>query len=225
MVTGGSSTQYEEITDVQLTLDELAAGVEEAKKRHRLTLAHANNSEGAMLCVQAGVNSIDHGNILNKEALDAMKKAGSFYVPTMYCYVATATNGPKVGVPEWEVEKSRQILDVHRESFQRAYRMGINIATGTDLGPEARGGPVAVLGEGLIAEMELMAEYGMTPADTIKAATCVSARNLGIDQSTGTLQEGKLADLVIIDGDPLDDIGNLRRVWRVMKEGRIVYEA
>jgi imidazolonepropionase-like amidohydrolase len=77
--------EYEEISEVQMSLDELTAGVQEAKKNKRVC-AHIGNSEGALICVQAGVDSIEHGTILNEQALDAMKKAGSFYVPTLYCY-------------------------------------------------------------------------------------------------------------------------------------------
>jgi imidazolonepropionase-like amidohydrolase len=220
MVTGGAGLQYEEITEVQLNLDELTAGVEEAKKKNKPVCAHVGNPEGALVCVEAGVDSIEHGTILGEKALDAMKRAGSFYVPTLLCYWEIATKGKELGAREDNIRKARAIIDSHREAFQRAYRMGINIATGTD-----RVWGKIFVGESLISEMELMVKYGMAPMDAIKAATYTSACNLGIEKFAGTLERGKLADLVIVEGDPLENMSNLRRVYRVMKEGKIVYEA
>jgi len=224
MATGGAGTQYEEIDQVQMTREELTAAVEEAKKKKKRTFAHVGNSEGALICVEAGVDSIDHGNILDNRALESMKKAGSFYVPTLYAYLGLATKGKEAGYADWAVEKCKRILDIHKETFQKAYKMRINIATGTDLGSE-KGSYYGKLGESLITEIELMVKYGMSPMDAIKAATRTSARNLGIEESVGTLEKGKLADLVIIDGNPLDNVSNLRHVWRVMKEGQIIYAA
>jgi imidazolonepropionase-like amidohydrolase len=149
-----------------------------------------------------------------------MKRAGSFYVPTLLCYWEIATKGKELGAREDNIRKARAIIDSHREAFQRAYRMGINIATGTD-----RVWGKIFVGESLISEMELMVKYGMAPMDAIKAATYTSACNLGIEKFAGTLERGKLADLVIVEGDPLENMSNLRRVYRVMKEGKIVYEA
>jgi imidazolonepropionase-like amidohydrolase len=224
MVTGGAASQYEEMTQVQMSSDELAAGVDEARKKGKRTLAHVCNSEGALMCVEAGIDSIDHGNMLDNRALAAMKKAGSFYVPTVNVYFALANVNPQPGsiFTEWLIRKSKGIVDAHKESFQRAYKMGLDIATGTDFEEELSS--LLDGGDPLIAEMELMVKYGMTPLDAIKAATYTSARNLGIEENVGTLQSGRLADIVILDGDPLDDISNLRRVWRVMKEGSLVYE-
>jgi imidazolonepropionase-like amidohydrolase len=225
LATGGAATQYEEIDQVQMTYDELEAGVEEARKKKKRTFAHVGNPDGALLCVRAGVDSIDHGTILNNAALNAMKNAGSFYVPTMYVYSGIATKGKDAGLSEWMVGKAKGVLDSHREAFQKAYRMGINIATGTDVGSDGMEKWGGRMGEGLLSEIELMVKYGMTPMDAIRAATQMSARNIGIDQSVGTLERGRLADLVIIDGDPLEDISKLRRVWRVVKEGKLVHEA
>jgi imidazolonepropionase-like amidohydrolase len=223
MVTGGAGTPHMELTQVLMTANELAAAVGEARTRGKRTLAHATNPQGVLQCVEAGVDSIDHGNVLDNAALDAMKKAGSFYTPTIYVYYALATTGAKAGGSEWAVQKAKGIVDSHKDAFQKAYRMGINIATGTDLGSVSTD-RVGLLGEGLFSEIELMVKYGMAPMDAIKSATHTSARNLGVEKVVGTLQKDKLADLVIIDGNPLEDISHIRRVWRVMKEGQIVYE-
>jgi len=224
MVTGGAGTQYEETDQVQMTPEELKAGAEEAKKKSKRTFAHCTNPQGALVCVEAGVDSIDHGTLLDKAALDVMKRSNSFYVPTLYVYSGIATRGKEVGLDEWMIKKAEGIIDSHKKAFQTAYKTGVNIATGTDLGSEKmeRFGKI---GDDLISEIELMVRYGMTPMDAIKAATYTSSRNLGIENSVGTIEKGKLADLVILDDDPLLDISNLRRVSQVMKEGKIVYKA
>jgi imidazolonepropionase-like amidohydrolase len=219
MVTGGAGFQYEELTDLQMNLNELIAGVEEAKKRNKRLCAHATNPTGVINCVEAGVDSIEHGTILNENALEEMKNTDSFYVPTLFCYWEIAKNGRKLGAREDNILKAREIIDSHREAFQSAYRMGINIATGTD-----RVWGNFFVGDSLISEMELMEKYGMAPMDILKAATYTSACNLGIENIVGTLEKGKLADLVIINGDPLKKICNLRRVSYVFKEGRNVYK-
>lgn len=227
MITGGAGTQYEEITQVQFTLEELKAGVEEAKKRNKRTLGHVGNSEGAILAVEAGLDSIDHGTILNDQALNAIKTSDSFYVPTLLVYWLNANKGAEFGISEWIVSKSKAIVDSHKEVFQKAYKMGINIAAGTDLGGDKNQRQVEAgyhAGAGLIGELELMVKYGMSPLDAIKAATLMASRNLGIEGIVGTLEKGKLADLVIVDGDPSENICDLRRVYKVMKEGQIVYE-
>jgi imidazolonepropionase-like amidohydrolase len=218
MATGGGD-EYEEMSEVQMNLNELAAGVKEAKKKKKRTLAHADNPEGALNCVKAGVNSIEHGLVLNNKVLNAVKNEGSFYVPTAYTHWLTATKGKEIGATEWDIRKCKEILGSHREAIQKAYRMGINIATGTDYGYANR-----PLGSSIVSEIEFLVNYGMSPMDAIKAATYVSACNLGIEKSVGTIQRGKIADILVIDGNPLDNISNLRRVSLVMKEGLIVYE-
>jgi imidazolonepropionase-like amidohydrolase len=121
---------------------------------------------------------------------------------------------------EHNIRKARGILDSHREAFQKAYEMGVPISTGTDLGSAMR-----PLGDSLIDELELLVKYGMPVLDAIKSATLVSAQNLGIEKSVGSLEEGKLADLFVVDRNPLEDVNNLRRVCLVMKEGKIVHES
>jgi imidazolonepropionase-like amidohydrolase len=220
MCTGGSATKYEEITEYQLNLNEVTAGVEEAKKKSKQTLAHVGNPEGALICAEAGVDSVDHGTILDSQSLNAIKNAGCFLVPTLIAYQGIATRGEEWGMAEHNIRKARGILDSHRTSFQKAYEMGVPISTGTDLGSYMR-----PLGDSLIDEMELLVKYGMPVMDAIRSATLVSAQNLGIEQSVGTLEGGKLADLVVVDNNPLEDVNNLRRVCLVMKGGQIVHEA
>jgi imidazolonepropionase-like amidohydrolase len=218
LVTGGSTTRYEKITDVQFNLDELSAGVEEAKKRDKRTCAHVCNPEGALISVKAGIDSIDHGTIMNDKALNAMKNAGSFLVPTMIAYWEIGHLGEKLGFSEWNIRKAKEVIDYHREVFIKTHEMGVNIAMGTDSGNKRR-----PLGDSMNSELELAVKYGMEPIEAIKAATLMSARNLGIEKATGTLKKGKLADILITDGDPTRDISELRHVSTVLKEGKILY--
>jgi len=219
MATGGAGTAGERINDLQLTVEEMRAGAEEAHKKGRHVLAHVTNSEGVLNATAAGVDSIEHGLILNGEAVSAMAQHGVYLCPTLEAYERIVRLGPRAGYYEYMVPKAASVLDPHRASFQLALRAGIKIVAGTDAG-----GHFWPLGD-LADELERMVESGMTPEAALVSATRTAAECLGWQEDVGTLQIGRWGDVVIVDGDPTDEIAAIKRVHAVFKGGRLVHRA
>jgi imidazolonepropionase-like amidohydrolase len=162
------------------------------------------------MAVQAGVDCIEHGAWLEDEVLSEMARRGTWYVPTFAVYRWHGTRGP-----EFKQLRARALWEPHRDSFQRALRAGVRVAMGTDIGGYGYGDTAL--------ELELLVENGMSPAEAIVTSTRRSAECLGLDQTLGTLEPGKQADLLVIDGDPLADITVLRQAERrslVLQAGR-----
>lgn len=191
--------------------DELKAIVETAHSRQLRVAAHAHGEEGIRAVLRAGVNSVEHGSYTPADALETFKKNGTFLVPTMSVHdniekdILTAT-GPMRAVMQ-------NFLDKHGPRMMAAYRAGVKIAAGTDAG-------VSVHGENA-RELEYYVREGMPAADAIKAATVNAASLIGRDQDLGTIEKGKIADIIAVDADPLTDITALQHVDFVMKDGRI----
>jgi imidazolonepropionase-like amidohydrolase len=215
--TGGVMTPGVDPRSPSLTEDELRAGVEEAHKAFRRAAAHAQGTAGIKNAVRAGIDSIEHGIFMDDEVLEEMRTRGTFFVPTLVAPENIARHGIAAGIPAYAVEKSNQVRQSHRESFKKALRAGVRIAMGTDAGtPFNRHGENA-------QEIVLMVEGGMAPADALVAATSSAAELLDILGETGTVETGKSADLLIVDGDPLTDIAVLTRpaaIVGVLKDGR-----
>lgn len=191
------------------TDDELKAIVYEAEKVGIHVCAHSYTSEAASRALQAGVRSIEHGLYLNDEAFALMKKKGANWVPTLTAYVQWAsdpTNSPEVkSMVEYSVKR-------HKETFARGLKSGVKIAFGSDAyNPHGSG----------TKEFALMVEYGMSPMRAIQSATSVAAELLGWEKNIGTIEKGKFADIIAVDGSPLKDIRTLERVRFVMKGGEI----
>jgi imidazolonepropionase-like amidohydrolase len=217
MATGGVMTKGMEPGATQFTLEELMAGVEEARKAGRRTATHAQGTEGIKNSLWAGVTSIEHGFFLDDEAIELMLEMKSFLVPTLSAPYFIIQAGVRKGVPSFAVEKSKAVIKRHWESVRRAHRAGIRIAMGTDAGT-----PFNCHGKNL-KEMELLVKIGLSPMEAIVAATQTASEVLGLEQKIGTLEEGKLADLVVIDGDPLQEITLLQegeKILAIMKEGQ-----
>jgi len=219
MATGGTGTPGERTLDVQLTVEEMAAAVDEARRRGKKVCAHCSCLDGARAVIAAGVNSIEHGIELDDEAIEKMIANDIYLVPTLKCTCIEAESGPDSGIPEYTRRKASEIYRTQMESFQRALAVGVRIAAGTDAGPFY----LPLEGNSLVMELDLMIEGGMEPMAALESATRVAAEALGVDSRLGTLEEGKLADLIIVDGDPLADIKALTDVWLVMKEGLVVH--
>jgi imidazolonepropionase-like amidohydrolase len=198
---------------------ELAAAVEEAHRNGVRVACHAQSTEGIKNAVRAGVDTVEHGSFLDEEGARMMQDAGTVLTPTisvLYLYVHA---GPDVGVPQWVVEKFRGDLDAHIESVRMAHALGIPMCVGSDSGHSFN--PQS----GIAFELELLVRYGFSPMEAIMSATSIGAAAIGREDELGSLRPGMLADLLVIDGDPLEDIAILRdrtRLQRVYKGGQLV---
>jgi imidazolonepropionase-like amidohydrolase len=216
IATGGVMTKGVDPGATQFTREELMAGVEEARKAGRRTGTHAQGTEGIKNSLWAGVNSIEHGFFLDDEAIELMLERNAYLVPTLNAPYQIIRGGVKRGVPRYAVEKSKSVMKSHFQSVRRAYKSRIPIAMGTDAGT-----PFNCHGDNL-KEMELLIKTGFTSMEAIIATTKTASELLGLEKSIGTLEKGKLADLIVVDGDPLDDIRLLQKkdkILAVMKEG------
>jgi imidazolonepropionase-like amidohydrolase len=212
--TGGVLSLTDDVDTPQLTQDELNALIDEAHSLHRKVAAHAHGDTGARRAVLAGIDSIEHGSFLKDDTLDLMKSKGTYLVPTLIAPASLLENFDKgMKVPERIKEKARAAASSVNVTFRHAVERGVNIGFGTDAGVYEHGQNAR--------EFELMVANGATPALALRAATSADADLLGIADRVGTIEKGKLADLVAVPGDPLHDISTMRKVFFVMKEGKI----
>jgi imidazolonepropionase-like amidohydrolase len=221
MATGGVMTKGVDPGATQFTLEELIAGVEEARKAGRRTATHAQGNEGIKNSLWAGINSIEHGVFLDEEAIELMLEMDAYLVPTLSAPYQIIRGGVKGGVPRFAVEKSKSVMKSHLQSVRRAYKSKIPIAMGTDAGT-----PFNCHGENL-KEMELLVKAGLTPMEAIVATTQTASKVLGLEKKIGTIEKGKLADLIVVEGDPLRDIRilqNRNNIVVIMKDGQFFKE-
>jgi imidazolonepropionase-like amidohydrolase len=209
--TGGVLSLADEVDTPQLSQPEMNAIVEEAHRLRKRAAAHAHGAEGAKVAIRAGIDSIEHGSFLDREALQLMKDRGTYLVPTLMATEHVVS--PKRSYPPEIAAKARAAAAARSATFRMAVKMGVKIAFGTD----AAVGPHGANAE----ELALMVDHGMTPAATLRAATAGSAALLGIDKLTGTLEAGKEADVIAVAGDPLADIRQMKKVILVMKGGKL----
>ena len=208
---GASSRQGHGPKDIAFGSDEVKALVQEAQALGRKTMCHALGGPGLRMCIQAGVGSVEHGCYLAEEPdlLRMMADQGTFLVPTFEVYEFHAT----VSAPHMQA-RSRALQEIHQASMHQALAAGVKVVAGTDAGGFVHGDNSR--------ELELLVERGMTPMQAIQAATGWAAECCGLDRELGTIEAGKLADLLVVEGDPLRDIGVLRqreRIKLVMKGG------
>lgn len=200
--------------------DELRALVEEAHGKGLLVCAHCIHHRGALDAARAGVDSIEHGALLTEELIEVMVQKGTYLVPTLSAPYQIVHHGAEFGVPPIYIEKCRPVYEEHMKSFQMAHRAGVKIACGTDAGMSS------VIHGGNALELELLVKNGMSPMDAIVTATKSSAATLRVEDKLGTVEKGKWADIVVVDGDPLADIKILQdksKIVLVMKEGVIYH--
>jgi imidazolonepropionase-like amidohydrolase len=215
--TGGVLSLAASGQNPQFTNEELQAIVETARDYGMTVAVHAHGAEGMKRAVLAGVDSIEHGTYMTAEIMGLMKERGTFWVPTNMAGEWVAKKSAEPGYfPEVVRPKAAAIGPAIRSTFQQAYRAGVKIAFGTDSG-------VSVHGENA-HEFELMVEGGMPPMEAIQSATLQASRLLKVEDILGTLEAGKLADVVAVDGDPLENISAMKKVVFVMKEGQVYRE-
>ena len=214
--TGGVLSVAKSGQNPQFMADELEAIVETAKDYGMTVAVHAHGKEGMKRAIEAGVDSIEHGTYMDDEIRKLMKKHGTYYVPTILAGKFVADKAKIDGFfPELVRPKAAAIGPLIQNTFEQAHKAGVKIAFGTDSGVSAHGDNAQ--------EFSLMVEAGMKPADALLSATVNSANLLGISDILGTLEEGKLADIVAVQGNPLDDISLMESVSFVMKDG-VVYK-
>ena len=217
MATGGLLTRGGDGRAAQLTLEELQAGVEEARKAGRRTATHCQGNEGIKNSLLAGIHSIEHGIFLDDEAAALMLERKAFLVPTLSPPHRILRGGVNTGISSFVVAKARSAMKDHHDSIVKAYKAKIPIAMGTDAGT-----PFNHHGENL-EELELLSTVGMSPMEAILSATKTASEALGLEKEIGTLERGKLADLIVVDGDPLEGIRLLQKkekVAAIMMEGQ-----
>ena len=194
--------------------DELGAIVDTAKDYGMTVAVHAHGKEGMKRAVIAGVDSIEHGTYMDDEIRNLMKQHGTYYVPTILAGKFVADKAKIDGYfPALVQPKAAAIGPLIQSTFAKAHKSGVKIAFGTDSGVSAHGDNAQ--------EFALMVEAGMSPADAILSATVNSADLLGISETLGSLEPGKLADMIAVKGNPLENIRLLESVAFVMKDGKI----
>jgi imidazolonepropionase-like amidohydrolase len=214
---GGVLSPADSPRSSQLTVEEIATAVYEAAAQEKRCMAHAQATQGIKNALLAGIASIEHGVYLDDETIDLMLKNDVYLVPTLVAPLAVvkfAEEHPDI-LPPVMAAKALSVVESHRESFRQAVGAGVKVAMGTDSGVGAHGEN----GQ----EIQLMVENGMTPMQAILASTANAAQLLHLDDELGTLEEGKLADVIIVDGDVLGDIRRIAdptNVKLVLKGGK-----
>jgi len=211
-VSGGVLSLTDEVDTPQLTPAEMAALVDEAHRLRKKVAVHCHGDQVAREAIDAGVDSIEHGSFLKPDTLTMMKKKGTFLTPTLMA--SEWIMGKIDNYPPALQAKAKAATAARSDMFRNAVKMGVRISFGTD---------AAVFPHGQNAkEFKLMVDLGMSAIDALKSATANDAELLGIAQKVGTLEKGKLADVIAVPGDPTADITATERVSFVMKEGKII---
>jgi imidazolonepropionase-like amidohydrolase len=211
-VSGGVLSLADEVDTPQLTPAEMMALVDESHRLRKKVAVHCHGDQAAKDAIEAGVDSIEHGSFMKPDTLTLMKNKGTYLTPTL---MAAEWIIQKMGnYPPALQAKAKAAYDARSEMFRNAVKMGVKISFGTD---------AAVFPHGQNAkEFKLMVDLGLPPIEALKTATGNTADLFGIAQKVGTLEKGKLADVIAIPGDPTADITATERVWFVMKEGKII---
>ena len=213
--TGGVLSLGDDPQHSQYTQAELAAIVADAHRLGRKVAAHAHGAEGIRWAAEAGIDSIEHGSYIDDAAIAAMKQHDTYLVPTLYLGDWFLENAPKTGVPPQMLAKAQAVLPAARKNVAHAFASGVKVGFGTD---------AAVYPLGLNAhEFAVMVKLGLTPLQSIQAATVNDADLLGWSEKVGVIEPNHFADIIAVDGDPLQDVTTLERVKFVMKGG-VVYK-
>jgi imidazolonepropionase-like amidohydrolase len=214
IATGAVLTSGTDPGEPELTEDEIRAAVEEAELRGSHVAAHAHGAEGAKRALRAGARSIEHGCLIDDETIELMIERGAYLVADMFDGDWMVEQGPALGYSDETLRKTEMTNDRQRENFAKAVKAGVKIAFGTDSG---------IYPHGMEAKnLAFHVRFGQTPIEAIRSATLTSAELLGWEDRVGSLRPGRYADLIAVDGDPLDDVTVLEDVPFVMKGGAVV---
>ena len=214
MASGGAMSPADELASTQYALEELRAAVEEAEAARTYVMAHAYNDESVRNCLESGVRSIEHGNLIDEETARLIARAGAYLVPTLVTYEALSEEGKSYNVPEVVIRKIEEARELGIRALRFAYEAGVRIASGSDLlGP---------LQDRKARELEIKTEV-LSPMESLVSATKTNASLFGMEDEIGTVEDGKLADLLVVDGNPLENIAVLQKksnLKLIMKGGR-----
>lgn len=215
MATAGVLSEEESVGAPQFSFEEMKALCDEAHMWGRKVCAHAHGTEGIKMAVKAGVSSVEHCSLVDDEGIALMKKKGVYLVPTIYAVDYIIEKYSSKGYPQKIIDKAKKLREQKNECFKKAVKAGVKIAYGTD---------ASVIPNGWNAkDFKYLVEAGMTPMQAIQSATTNAADLLDYKTKVGSITKGKLADIVAVYGNPLEDISILERVRFVMKDG-VVYK-
>lgn len=211
MVTGGVLDLQSDFNTQDLSDEQIAKAVEVAHRAGRHVMAHAEGTQGIKAAVRAGVDSIEHGTMLDDEGAALMAKKGTWLVPTLYTFQRGVEIGTQFGQDPISLAKGKEILSYQQPAFTRALKAHLKIAVGIDESPEY-----------LPKELEAMVRAGMTPLQVLQSATLNGANLIGMDKDIGAIEPGKYADIIAVTDDPLRDISAMEKVDFVMKGGVVI---
>ena len=211
MATGGVMDPWSDYNAQELSEAQMARAVEVAHRAGKHVMAHAEGTEGIKAAVRAGVDSIEHGTVLDEESASLMEQRGTWLVPTLYTFQHGVEQGTSLGADPIMAAKGKAILAAQQPAFSLALKHRLKIAYGTDEDPDFSSKEFAALVHG-----------GLSPLGAIQAATINAAALLGTTANTGTVESGKVADLIAVAGDPLKDITVMEHVTFVMKGGEVI---
>jgi imidazolonepropionase-like amidohydrolase len=218
MATGGVYSEGEEPGSPQLTTAEMKAAIEEAHKKGKKVTAHAEGLEGIMNVIEAGIDIIEHANYADDHAIEEIVAKGIYVCPTIVCFIRmTGDAARENNVPEWAIKKAEQVVAAQEISFKKAVEAGVKVITGTDFGAPLN------IAEDYYTELNLMKNAGMSNFEVLKSCTSRAAEAIGLNV-VGTIEMGKMADILIIEGNPLEDLTNLQKVRYVIKNGQVVVD-
>jgi imidazolonepropionase-like amidohydrolase len=217
MLSGGVASPTDRVDSTQFSLEEIRAAVEEAEAANLYVTGHAYTARAINRGLECGVRSIEHGNLMDASSIPLFKEKRAFYVPTLATYSALAAHGREAGLPEHSYRKVFDVLDAGLRALDLAHRAGIPIVYGTDL--------LGDMHDEQLNEFTLRREV-QQPADILRSATTVAARLLRMEGEIGVVAPGAWADLLVIEGDPLQDIAALsdpgRPLKLIMSRGQVV---
>jgi len=210
MATGGVMDPMSDFNVQELSDEQMAEAVRVAHRAGKKVMAHAHGTAGIRAAVNAGVDSIEHGSMLDEDTASLMAKKGTWLLPTIYVQELAVEVGASRGMTPAMLEKERAVLKLKRAGFEAALRKNVRIVYGVDAEPEVAP-----------KEFDALVRYGLKPLQAIQAATVNAAEMLGMSSQTGSIEPGKFADIIAVDGDPLQDIRTMEQVRFVMKGGEV----